>query len=136
MRTHGPLCIFICPSVLSIHRTTRCSPFLSLLSVHFLSIHCVCQQSSSPLNTFTIHPLLYLSVPYCTIPPSAPPLHPRWTECTLCSKINFEINEGMAVCACSVIFCQKCSEGYFLIYLLPRLSTFVSCSFLGLCSDV
>lgn len=26
------------------------------------------------------------------------------------------MNEAMAVCACSMIFCQKCSEGYVLIY--------------------
>lgn len=105
-RTRGPLCIFICPSVPSIHRSARCS--LSLLSVHFLRVLSVCQHSSSsPPNTSTIHPLLSLSVPYCTASPPAPPLHPRWTEWTLCSKINFEMNEAMAVCACSLIFCQK-----------------------------
>lgn len=76
------------------------------------------------------------SVPCCSVSLSSTPLHPRWTKWTLCSKINFEKNEAMVSWTCSMIFCQKCSEGYVLIYLLSRHSTFVTCSFLSLCSGV
>lgn len=133
----GPA-LHIHPSFCSFYSAICSLQSLSLLSVRFPCVLSVCQHSSSPLRWkhTTIYSVLSLSVPYCTASPPAPPLHPIWSKWTLCSKINFEINEAMAVCACSMIFCQKCSEGYVLIYLLPRHSTFVSCSFHDLCSGV
>lgn len=103
------------------------------LSLHPLCVPAVIHSPQTPLQFILSSAFLSPTVLY---PLSAPPLHPRWTECPLCSKINFEMNEGMAVCASSMIFCQKCSEGYFLMHLLPRHCTFVTCSFLGLCSGV
>lgn len=137
MRTRGPFCIFICPSVPLHSSGPIAAVTFSLRSPsRFLSILSVCQQPSSALNTSTIYPLLSLSVPCCTVSPSAPPLHPWWTKWTPCSKINFEMNEATVFCTCRMIFCQKCSEGYVLMYLLPRHSTVVTCSFLGSCSGV
>lgn len=117
--THGSLCIFICPYVPSVHQFTRCSSFFPPSPPFF-----VCQQSSFPPTPPQF--ILSLSVPYCTLSLPAPPAHLRWIEWTLCSKINFEMNEAIAVCVCSLILCQKWSEGYVLIYLLPRHSTFRS----------
>lgn len=98
--THGSLCIFICPYVPSVHQFTRCSSSFSPSPPFF-----VCQQSSFPPTPPQF--ILSLSVPYCTLSLPAPPAHLRWIEWTLCSKINFEMNEAIAVCACSLILCQK-----------------------------
>lgn len=105
-RTHNPLCIFICPYVPSIHQLTHCSPFLPL--PHSLPHSFVCQQTSSPPTPPQfILSSPFLPPPHCTASLHAPPLHLRWIEWTLCSKINFEMNEAIAVCACSLILCQK-----------------------------
>lgn len=125
-----PLCIFICPSV------PWYSPICSLLSVRSLCIPSACQHSSSPPNTSTIHPLLSLSVPYCTASPPAPPPHPRWTEWTLCSKINFEMNEAMAVCARSMILCQKMLWRLCLDLFTAKILHFCDLQLLNLCSSV
>lgn len=114
-RTHGPLCLFICPPVLF---PPLCPLHPSAL-VSDLSASSQCQHPSLPSrHSYALprSPLLSVPLLYCALAVlCSSPLRPRWTELTLCSKINFETNKAAAVFACSVIFCQKCSEGYVLI---------------------
>lgn len=115
-RTHGPLCLFICPPVpRSFHRS---APSIPLLSCPISLLPLRASTHHPPPDTPTLYPPPLLSVPllYCALAVlCSSPLRPRWTVLTLCSKINFETNKAAAVFACSVIFCQKCSEGYVLI---------------------
>lgn len=101
----------------------------------FLCVLSVCQRSSSPPRT---PPQFILPSPALspTVLQPPPPFHPRWTEWTLCSKINFEMNDAMAVCACSMIFCQKMQWRLCLDLFTAKTDTFRDLQRLDLCSGV
>lgn len=109
----------VCSSVLLplVLSTTLLPPSLCscVRSLCFLSVPA---PVTPPRHSYALplSPLLSVPLLYCALAVlCSSPLRPRWTVLTLCSKINFETNKAATVFACSVIFCQKCSEGYVLI---------------------
>lgn len=116
------------------------SPICSPQSLSALS-----PPSSASSLCASAHPLPPETPPQFILPSPAlsptvlqppPPLHPRWTEWTLCSKINFEMNDAMAVCACSMIFCQKMQWRLCLDLFTAKTDTFRDLQRLDLCSGV